>query len=46
MEIEELDALAGKEATVRARWRLSARVMPLADRHLYRTSTLAKYGRR
>jgi hypothetical protein len=25
MEIEELDALAGKEATVRARWRLSVR---------------------
>jgi uncharacterized lipoprotein YmbA len=25
MEIEELDALAGKEATVRAQWRLSAR---------------------
>src|SRR5882724_6640827 len=25
MEIEELDALAGKEATVRARWRLSTR---------------------
>jgi uncharacterized lipoprotein YmbA len=25
MEIEELDALAGKEATVRAQWRLSVR---------------------